>query len=235
MAKLFEGAVRNWKFVVKFLLFSGLFWLVQFAYQFYFYSAGDIKISLVRSFAFSGATFIALALLSSSIFRFIPQLSKHANTRRSLGVSGTFFIILHVLTALGFVFNFNLGLAYYSLNPLLNPVVFGALALPIFLVLSLISTDWAVQKLGAKWKMAQRLVYFGFMLAIFHFIKQAGPAIMSLPGIFLLVLTTLALAGELYWFVRTTIDRKKITIGTLIGFAIILLYLVLGYLSFFSK
>ncbi|MBI2597813.1 MAG: hypothetical protein HYW50_01315 [Candidatus Diapherotrites archaeon] len=44
--------------------------------------------------------------------------------------------------------------------------------------------------------------------------------------------TFLALAGELYWFLKIASKNKFKGLGTKIGFFIILLYLVIGYLVF---
>ncbi len=240
MAKMFEGAIKNWKSVLIFLLFSVIFWLAQFAWQ-YFDPANAgfpievYKIALVRSFAFTGTTFIAAALLSSVIFKFRPKFAVHWPTRRNFGVVGTFFVIAHIFAATGLYFAFNLSQVYFSLDPFVNPIIFGALALPIFIIVSIVSTDWVQQKLGANWKTVQRLVYIAFMFAIFHFTKQNPAALAGPPWLLLAAVTILAIVGELYWFIKITIDRKKITAGTLIGAAIILLYLATGYFSFFAK
>ena len=235
MVLLFEGATRNWKSVLGFCAFSLVFLAAQFGYQILFSSNITYQIALVRSFAYAGTTFFAAALLLSVIFKFKPALLKHWPLRRNLGVIGTFFIFLHISLAMNFYFGFDLSKAFFSLNPFENPIVFGGLAIPIFVLLALISTDWVMQKLGANWKKIQRLVYIGFMLSIFHFMKINPAALEGVPWMMLASLTVLAMAGELYWFVRTSIEKKRITFGTLAGVAIILIYLVLGYLSFFAK
>ena len=107
MAKLFEGARQNKKFVAKFILFALIFWLLQFSFQYYFAvpnepesslfkGAGNLlQTSLVRSLAFSGATFFAIALLLSSFFRWKPNYAKYWHVRRSFGVMGFVFIFFH--------------------------------------------------------------------------------------------------------------------------------------------
>ena len=147
---MFEGTLRDWKLVLSFTVFSVLFWLAEFAFQFYYYTPGILQISLVRAFAFSGTTFFAISLLSSSLFRWFPKLAKYWTIRRALGVVGTVFIIGHVLTATNVFFQGNILNVFYSLNPFENPIVFGAIAYPFFIILSLVSTDWAVRKMGAK-------------------------------------------------------------------------------------
>ena len=235
MAKLFEGAVRDWKFVLLFCIFSLLFWLSEFAYQLYYTQNPNAVGALVRSFAFSSATFISLSLLSSAVFRFRPALLKYWKVRRILGVTGAFFMALHVLAVLLFVFGGDIFKVFYSLNPLENPLIFGAIALPIFLLVALISTDWAVQKLGAKWKAIQRLVYPGFLLIVFHFLLTNPPALLEIPGFLLLGISALALLGELFWFIADARQKSFCSKGTALGAALILLYVIIAYLAYFKK
>ncbi len=229
MVKLFEGTIRNWKFVLIFVFVSVLFWLTEFFYQFYFISFTSFNYALIRSFAFSGATFIALSLLSSSVFKFKPALLKYWTVRRSLGVTGTLFGLIHFLLVLNIIFNFDISLIFYSFNPFFNPLIFGYFSLGILVLLSLISTDFAVAKLGVNWKKIQRLVYFSFWALIGHFLLVNPFALMNLAGYFLLIVSFFALTGELYWFI---IERKKKNfsgLGALIGYFLILLYFVLAY------
>ena len=235
MAQIFEGSLKQWKFVLAFSAFAILFWLLEFLYQYYFFSAGDLKSSIIRSFALAGATFIALSLLSSVLFKFAPKYTKYWTVRRLLGEFGFFFTTIHILAALNFVFAWNLAFVYMSLNPLENPLIFGSIAYPIFALLALTSTDWAVAKLGAKWKMVHRLVYFGFWASVFHFLTINPPAIMNPPGYFLLLVTFLALAGELFLWYKTVSAKSFRTIGTWVGIVLILLYVITAYLKWFAK
>ncbi|MBI4044185.1 MAG: ferric reductase-like transmembrane domain-containing protein [Candidatus Diapherotrites archaeon] len=236
MARLFEGALKNWKFVLKFLVFSVVFWLLEFAYQFYVLEPENFPSALIRSFAFSGATFIGLALLSSVLFKFKPVYAKYWHVRRSLGVTGFVFIIGHALSVTLFVFKGDVSQVFFSLNPIENPMIFGVIGYMVFLVMALTSTDWAMQKIGAaRWKTIHRLVYFGYFAAVFHFLTINQPALFNLAGYLLLAVTFLVLAGELYWFVKIAGKNKFSTLGAKIGFLLILLYLVFAYLVFFAK
>lgn len=233
--RLFSGARKEWRFVFKFLAFSFVFWILQFAYQFYFLIPGEVGGSLVRSFALSGATFIGLALLSSSVFKWRPSLAKYWYVRRSLGVMGWFFISLHILTVIGFLFQGDTSGIFYSLNPFQNPIIFGVLAFPIFFLMAMTSTDWAVEKLGfRKWKAIHRLVYFGYLFAIFHFLLINPALLMNPAGYLLLVVTFLALAGQLFWFLKIASRKKFSTLGSGVGFLVIFLWLLLGYLAFLA-
>lgn len=238
MVKLFEGAVKNWKSVLLFLVFSLVFWLLEFVLQYYFLVPLDPLVpdqfgaAMVRSFAFSGATFFSAALLCSSIFRWFPRYAKHWPLRRSLGVMGFVFILMHSFSVVNFYFGGDPTGLYWSLNPFENPLIFGILAMPLFFVITITSTDWAMRKLGANWKTVQRLVYFAFMLSVFHFLIINPPALMNIAGYLLILVTFLALAGELYWFLKMGLQKKFSGTGSLIGFLIIFLYLLFIYFAF---
>lgn len=233
MPGLFEGAARNWKFVLGFVALSIALWLAQFAYQFYAVSAGDVGSSLVRSFAFTGATMIGASLFSSALFKWVPGLARHIPVRRSLGVVGAFFIFLHVLGALNFMLAWDASLVFVALNPFQNPLIFGMLALPIFAIMALTSTDWAVGRLGFnRWKSVHRLVYVGYLLAVFHFLLVNPPALMNAAGYALIAMTFLAVAGELFWFVKTVWLRKSSPAGVAVGTGIIFLWMLFLYLAY---
>ena len=230
MSKLFEGAVKGWKFVLSFLAISILFWLAQFAYQVYFGAVLSFDMAIVRSFAFVGATFIALALLCSIVFKFYPKYAKYHYVRRSFGVMGVVFGILHIYSALNAYFFWDLSKVYFSLNPIENPLIFGSAAFSLLFIMLLTSTDWAEEKLTPpRWKMIHRVVYFAYWALVAHFLLINPPAIMNLPGYVLIAAVLLTLAGQLYWFVKMSSMRKFANLGTKIGFFIILLYLILAY------
>ena len=233
---LFAGAMRNKKFVILFILFSFLFWLLQFICQYLFLSKGDLGYSFIRSFSLTGALFISMSLFSSAVFKWHPQWAKYWTIRRALGVGGATFICLHILFVLHIVFQWQVRSVFYSFNPLQNPVIFGAMAYSIFFVIALTSTDWALIKLGGKrWKNIHRLVYLGYYAAVFHYLQMNPVALQNIFGYLLLLFTFLALAGELYWFIRIAGKNKFMTLGAKVGFAIILLYLITAYLVFVRK
>ncbi len=233
---LFEGALRTWKFTLKFIAFTLAFWLAEFAYQLYSASPGDVKASTIRSLALSGATFISLALLSSSVFKFWPKYAKYWTVRRALGVAGFLLGTLHVVAALAFVFNWDfLAIYTYSLNPIVNPLVFGSVAFALLFIITFTSTDWAVARMGAKWKAVQRLVYFAFWALVFHFLLTNPPALMNPAGYLLIAVAALALAGQLYWFLKFVFQKRTTTKGIIVGVVVIALFLVTAYIAWFVK
>ena len=229
MVKLFEGAIKNWKFVITFVVLSTIFWFLEFAYQFYIFTPGDLEFSLIRSFGFSAATFFGLALLSSSVFKWKPALAKYWDVRRNLGVMGFVFLLFHFRSVMAFVLEEDLSQIVWSLNPFENPLFFGLIGFIVFFLMAITSFDWAVAKLGSKWKMIHRLVYFGYWAGVSHFLLINPPALMNPAGYLLIAITFLALAGQLFWFIKTASKFNFKTRGTLIGIFVIFLYLVTLY------
>ena len=219
-----------WQSMMKFSLGALIFWLLHFFYQYQILIPGELGGALVRSFALSGATLISAALFSSAIFKWFPKTAKHWRWRRYLGVSGTVFIVLHILSVSHYLFQWDIAAAFYSLNPIQNPIIFGAVAFPILFVMAATSTDWAVDKLTPqRWKFIHRFVYLAYIASIFHFVL-INPALLKNPaGYLLLALTGLAIIGQLYWYIKTVIRRKARNFGTYIGLGLIIGTLTLGY------
>ncbi|MBI4173690.1 MAG: ferric reductase-like transmembrane domain-containing protein [Candidatus Aenigmarchaeota archaeon] len=228
--QLFAGARANKGYVLKASLLALAFWLLQFLYQFFAFSAGDVTLSLIRSFAFSGASLIGLALVVGPLAR----LTKYNFIvhRRSIGVWGFTFIIMHFFAVMALAFNFNQALLFWDFNPFINFLLFGFGAYWLFMPLYLTSTDWATQKLGYKnWKRLHRLAYPGYILAMLHYTQVNPQALQSAPGYLLLLVTGLAIVLQVAGFVKT-ISRSKNRKDLLIGLAIIALGLLLAWASY---
>lgn len=82
------------------------------------------------------------------------------------------------------------------------------------------------------WKFIHRFVYLAYWGIIFHFLTMNPAALKTAPGYFLLAATFLALFGELFWYLKIAKQRGLKSLGTYIGVAIILLYLVTAYLAY---
>jgi glycine/D-amino acid oxidase-like deaminating enzyme/nitrite reductase/ring-hydroxylating ferredoxin subunit/DMSO/TMAO reductase YedYZ heme-binding membrane subunit len=224
---------KHWKSVFQFLPLPLILWLLEFFAQYWWLTKGEIGGSLVRSFALTGATLIAAALFTSAVFRGYPTLAKHWRLRRYLGVSGFIFITLHVLSVEHFLFQYNIAATYYSLNPIVNPIIFGTGAYVILFLMASTSTDWAVQKLSPKrWKILHRFVYLAEIGAIFHFLFINPDLLKNPPGYFLLTLMGFAVLGQCYWWIRISAKRKFKTPGALVGFLLLLLVGMLGVLEY---
>ena len=98
------------------------------------------------------------------------------------------------------------------------------------------STDWAVVKLTSKvWKNIHRLVYIAYWAAIFHFILINPSLLNNIAGYLLLLITALALFGEIFWFFKISAKARFKSWGTVVGFFIIILYLTTAYIAYRYK
>lgn len=220
-----EEKERTWGSLLRFAAGATIFGALQYAAQRFWLSPGDAPGALIRAAAFTGATLIGLALFASAVFRWVPSLSDRWRLRRRLGVAGVIAIILHASAVMRFYFNYDPKLAFGSLDPFMNPVVFGAIAYPLFLVMALTSTDWAYDKLGAKrWKSVHRVAYVAYWAAVMHFMTVNPAVLKSPPGWLLLVVTAAALFGQLFWYVRIAGKKKFLSWGGLHGAIVIALY-----------
>lgn len=224
------------------LMSSGvfLFWLLEFLYHFFWVTPDDWRLALIRSLAFSGTTLIGLALCSSIVFKTFPKTARHWRWRRRLGVSGFVLISFHVLAVYTYLLQWKLSSAYFSFNPIKNPIIFGTLAYLIYFAMAVVSNDRAVRRLGGRrWKFIHRLVYIAFWATIFHFLLINPSALKTLSGYLMMVVAGIVLLGQLFWFVKISAQKNFRSLGTAIGIAIIALYLVTGYLvaksGIFSK
>lgn len=217
----------------KFAAGAFIFWLFEFLLQYVWLSSDILEISLVLSFAFTGATLISASLLTSPVFKWFPRLVQYWRIRRYLGVSGAVFALLHALGAYYFYFAFDLARAYPSFNPFINPIVFGSLTLPILLVMAITSIERIVKKLGGRaWKMIHRLVYPAAIAMIFHFLLINPPFLLNPAGYLLLAVAAAALFGQLYWFFKTARQRGWHKLGTWIGIGLILIIILLAYSAY---
>lgn len=234
MTKLFEGLRREKKYVAKSIILALVFWVLQYAYQFYFFEAGNDKTALIRSAAFTSATLIATALLTGPLARIFPSRN-YVFHRRTLGVLGFTFGIVHVTAILAYVFAFDVLATIAILDPYTNPLIFGILAFLIYLPLYITSTDWATQKLGSRaWKSIHRLVYFAWILTVLHFLIINPATLDSPPGYLLMIVTELVFMFELTAFVKH-VGRNKNRIGAVTGLIIIIFAAALFYQAYALK
>jgi len=224
---------HQWPKLVRFSIFATLFWLAEFAVQYWWLTNGNLASALLRSYALAGASLIGLALFSSALFKWVPRLAVHWHTRRRLGVAGVILISFHILWAYVTIFHSQLTLAYFSFNPLENPVIFGSFAYLILLIMAITSNEWMVRKLTPKvWKRVHRFVYLAYWAAIFHFLTMNSRLLKNPAGILLLLITAAALFGELFWYVRLAWKKRFRSQGAWVGLAIIILYIVTGIIVY---
>ena len=117
-----------------------------------------------------GAVGLAFLVASFSITP-IGILSGKTNLvplRRSLGVYGFCYITLHFLSYAWFSNGFDWALIWRDLGER-RAMSVGLLALALLLPLALTSTNGWQKRLGRRWKVLHRLVYFAVPLSVLHY------------------------------------------------------------------
>ena len=233
MVKLFEGAMQDKKYVFTSIGLGILFWLIQFAYQYYVLVPGEMQSSIVRSAAITGATLIGIALIIGPLAKLWPS-KNYIRHRRTFGVIGFTFIIVHILAVMAYFFNFGFAELLYDLNPYVNPLIFGILGFIVYIPLYVTSTDWAVEKLGFKrWKLIHRLVYVAWIVSVLHFM-QINPSLLYNPvGYGLIGVTYATLILEFAAFIKYSSEKGGR--GKYIGSAIIIAAAILFFLGYYLK
>ncbi len=203
-----------------------VFWLLQFLYQYFSFSNGDIGASLVRSFAFTAATLIGIALLVSPLALFTKL--NYIRHRRTLGDWGVTFVIMHFIAVLFFYFAWDVSQIFQNLDPFTNLWLMGFISMLVFLPVYVSSSRLVAMKLGRRWKNVQRLSYPAYILAIVHYIGINPAAMATIPGYLLILVTGLVLLLQFLGFlkrIKQTKDKKSIIWGiAIILFAIVLLF-----------
>ena len=223
----------SWGFFNLFVILSIVYWLLHFAYQYYVLNSDTATLAVIRASAFAGSTLISASLLTSVIFKWKPQLAKHWHIRRYLGVAGFVFVVMHVTGVTKSVFAWDFFAVYkYSLNPFVNPLIFGVIGFYILFTMALTSTDWAQKKLGRNWKRLHRLIYVGYPAMIFHFLLTNPAELKTAPGYLLLTLTTITVVGQLYWFFKISASRKFRSVGFYVGLIIIVVVAIVAFLAY---
>jgi methionine sulfoxide reductase heme-binding subunit len=137
----------------------------------YEYFAGTLPIVLDRHLAIRfGAVGLALLIASFTITP-ISILTGKTNLkpiRRPLGVYGFCYIALHLLAYawLSNYFEWNLILRDISERRAMSV---GLLAFALLIPLALTSTNGWQKRLGRRWKMLHRLIYFAVPLSVLHY------------------------------------------------------------------
>lgn len=224
MNELFSEVLRKRAYLAKATAAALVFWLAQLAFQLYVAGA-PFNAAVARSLAFSAATLVGLAFLAGPLAITAPRFAWLVRHRRALGVAGFIFGVAHWQFVTAKYFSYNAAVLA-ELNPLRNPLVFGLLALLFLLPAFLTSVDWAMRKLGGKWKLAQRTAYAGFIVLVLHFSFQNPAQLATLPGVLLLAVTMAAMVLMLLVFARRVAagrSGKGVFVGIALALAGILL------------
>lgn len=221
----------SWSFFIKFSIGAFAFFAAEIAYHYFVLTPRDFSVSLVRGAALAGATLIAASLFSSALFRWVPRWAQYWHIRRYLGVAGALSIIAHVAGVSYYYLGFNYASLFFTLNPIENPALFGVVGFGIILALLVTSTDGAMRILGRNWKRLHQFVYVAFAASILHFVFIRTGNLTSPPGYLLVAMTALAVFGQLFWFFRIISRKYFRSLGTVVGFSIIIVFVLLFWLG----
>ncbi|MEK7496394.1 MAG: ferric reductase-like transmembrane domain-containing protein [Patescibacteria group bacterium] len=220
---------RHYPKILIVALSVAIFWYLEFLFFYYLVNPGELQLSLIRSFGIAGTTVIGTALFLSIIFKFYPRLAQYWRIRRYLGVTGFILIFFHVGTVLKLV-NFDLAVAFPTLNPFKNPLVFGAISYVILFIIAIISSDFAMRKLTPqRWKFIQRFVYLAEIGIIFHFLLLGGAVMKNWAGYLLYFIISLAVLGQIYWWFKISRQRQFKNAGFYVGVGLLIIAVVVFY------
>lgn len=121
--------------------------------------------------------------------------------RRHLGVVTFVYAALHL--AFYFLKEGDLGVAALQMVTKTYLIV-GLVSWTLLLVLTVTSTDWAVRRMRANWKLLHRTVYAAMALAVIHFAliekkdwTETFPYLLPMVGLYVIRLATLARGPKL--------------------------------------
>ncbi len=122
---------------------------------------------IIRFLGMASFFLLCISLMIGPLAVLKPQtFAPLIESRRAVGITSFVFLFLHymLVLALYFNFDFNALLAQF-------PLALAMPALWIMLIITLVSSDWATNKLGmGKWKTIQRFAYVAFLLGFAHFL-----------------------------------------------------------------
>lgn len=195
------------------------------------------RIRLGQFYAIAAISYLYVALLASpltTIFPKLPYKPIYIRARRAIGVSAFFFATLHAAIEFFFLLGGFHGLSLLP-NTYLQAITLSFVAYLILALMASTSFDWAVKKLGTRWKMLHRLVYIAAFLIVLHAL-MLGTHFTDLseliPKIFFAALSILLFLEALRF------DRflaSKLNLNFSFGISLIFVAAFLAYLSFYLK
>lgn len=147
--------------------------LIIFGFVEQFVPSGSLReIRLQQIYGFISLGLIVFSLMISPLVKIFPKFRFNSYLqyiRRPLGVLAFYYALLH--SSIAFFLNLGgVGGLKYLDSKFLVATIFAFIALFILFLLSITSTDWAVNKIGIRnWKKLHRLIYLGVILIIVHF------------------------------------------------------------------
>jgi methionine sulfoxide reductase heme-binding subunit len=150
-----------------------------------------------------------LASLAITPLRRITGWQRVIQYRRMLGLFAFFYATLHLLTYLVL----DQGLAFEFILPdiVKRPyITMGMIAFTLMVPLAVTSTKGWIRRLGRKWQLLHRLVYFSAAAACLHFLWKVKVAIGE--PVYYAAILTLLLAFRLLWRFRPSAGSRRETV-----------------------
>lgn len=142
-----------------------------FVLYFYFYNFGKFSPSeMVKTTGLMSISLLAITLIAGPLAWFMPALDVFKAHRKFWGISSFLFLLIHLGLVFVFYFQFSFAPFFNSSSPKFTGLMMGLLAFAILLLITLTSTQKALQSLDPKvWKMIQSASYIALILAVGHF------------------------------------------------------------------
>src|SRR5215469_13512898 len=148
---------------------------------------------------------ITLAITPARKLLRLPWLIKF---RRMLGLFAFFYACLHFLTYVWLD-------KFFDVHEMLKDIAkrkfitAGMTAFVLMIPLAVTSTKWAIRKLGKRWQVLHRLIYFSAAAGVIHYIWLVK-ADLKKPLEYAFVLGALLLYRMVTWIVsKTRVDRES--------------------------
>ncbi len=229
------------RILIRWIRFIVLFSSLCIAVSVYFLWARSLSgplllIRLTQTYALLALSYLYFALLATPLYLVFPRFPFQAlylKARRALGVSAFLFAALHGTIALFGLLGGPLKLIFLNSNYLI-PVIFGQIALLILFIMAIVSFDYAVYKLGKKWKLIHRFVYLAGLLILLHFLMIGSH--FERPTLIFLIYTnaiTILLTLEAIRFnrfIKEKFSRATRFFFLFLTFSIFLLYISYVYI-----
>jgi len=130
--------------------------------------------------------------------------------RRMLGLFAFFYGCLHLMTYVWLD-------KFFDIHEMLHDIAkrkfitAGMTAFTLMIPLALTSTKWSIRKLGKRWQILHRLIYFSAAAGVIHYIWLVK-ADLRKPLEYALVLGALLLYRVVVWFIaKSRVDRESRT------------------------
>lgn len=159
--------ISSWKLLFNTLVFSGFIFLIGSLYLFARRGNYDLYIAN-KVFATTSLVLIGLSFALSGLCYFWDFVDTKIIYRKSLGLVGFAFAIIHIVVTLYFLPHKFAYPDWFVAN--ITSVIFATLALLIFAIMAAISNRFAALELGGKrWRMILRTGYLALVFIIIHF------------------------------------------------------------------